>query len=90
MAYTVYGIASRTDGHTGQREALETRAHAALRYALLGRPRTTVQALVAIRELLTVNAFRALHPEDLRALHAALAPLEQFTDTWAAPSPPAA
>jgi hypothetical protein len=90
MAYTVYGIASRTDGHTGQREALETRAHQALRDALLGRPRTTVHALVAIRELLTGNAFGALHPEDLLALQAALGPLEQFTDARRAPSPPAA
>ena len=91
VAYTVYGIASRADGHTLQREALETRAHAALRYALLGHPRTTLKALVGIRDLLRGNAFGALHPDDVRALRAALEPLEQFTDApRAVPSPPAA
>ena len=58
--------------------------NAALRYALLGHPRTTLKALVAIRDLLTGNAFGALHPDDVRALHAALEPLEQFRDAPAA------
>ena len=74
-AYAVYAIAHRADGHTAQREALERLAHAALRDALVGLPRTS-EALGEIGARLEAGAFARLRDEDQAALRAALRTLD--------------
>ena len=71
IAYAVYGIAHRVSGHTGQRQALEELAHAALREALIGGP-AALATLRRIRDGLDRGEFSRLHDDDQRELRAAL------------------
>lgn len=88
VAYAIMGLARRLDGPPPQREALEDAAHEALRAALLGDSRLTVERLRGIARRLHDGRLAWLRPADVQALRAELRPLDAYElETSADPRP---